>query len=118
MVAAELTYKICQKIALGERFSAYIVIPMWPEGLPSATSVQDILCYQGYTISFMYKKIHRAIVNKRKTSKDYKGIKVTDYLSFFTLANRETNDGGQDMVKEGILNQTRRHLIYVVSLSI
>lgn len=118
MVAAELTYKICQKIALGERFSAYIVIPMWPEGLPSATSVQDILCYQGYTISFMYKTIHRAIVNKRKTSKDYKVVKVTDYLSFFTLANRETNDGGQDMAKEGILNQTRRHLIYVVSLSI
>ena len=117
-VAAELTYKICQKIAKGERFSTYIVIPMWPEGLPDSTAVQDILGYQANTIEFMYRKIHRAIRRKRKTCKGFASVKPTDYLSFYCLANRETREGGQDMEKGSLLNYTRRHLIYVVSAGI
>lgn len=35
-VCAELTQKICAKIRAGERFTAYVVQPMFPEGDPYA----------------------------------------------------------------------------------
>jgi phospholipase D1/2 len=113
-VAAEVTYKICQKIAKGERFSAYICIPLWPEGLPSSTVVQDILGYQASTIEAMYTKIHRAIQRKKRTCKEFKHVLPTDYLSFYSLANRETREDGQDIQNGTPLNNSRRHLVYVV----
>ena len=34
-IQAEITEKICRKIARGERFVAYITTPMYPEGSPT-----------------------------------------------------------------------------------
>lgn len=42
----ELALKIASKIKANERFAVYIVIPMWPEGVPSSASVQEILFWQ------------------------------------------------------------------------
>ena len=42
----ELTLKICTKIRDGQRFAVYIVIPMWPEGIPDSGPVQEILFFQ------------------------------------------------------------------------
>ena len=42
----ELALKIASKIRANERFAVYIVIPMWPEGVPSSASVQEILFWQ------------------------------------------------------------------------
>lgn len=38
--------KIVSKIRASERFSVYIVIPMWPEGSPNSAPVQEILFWQ------------------------------------------------------------------------
>ncbi|PON82611.1 Phospholipase D family [Trema orientale] len=42
----EVALKIANKIRANERFSAYIVIPMWPEGGPNSAAVQEILFWQ------------------------------------------------------------------------
>lgn len=46
MVPMELALKIASKINANERFSVYIVIPMWPEGVPTSSAVQEILFWQ------------------------------------------------------------------------
>lgn len=46
LVPMELALKIANKIRAKERFSVYIVIPMWPEGVPSSAPVQEILFWQ------------------------------------------------------------------------
>ena len=55
----ELALKIVSKIKANERFSVYVVIPMWPEGIPTSSSVQEILHFQVKTLDiycqvFMY----------------------------------------------------------------
>lgn len=121
LIAAELTWKICSKIENGERFAAYIVVPMWPEGVPESHTVQDVLHLQSLTVAGMYKHIARSIarVKQSKASESASDIKPTDYLNFYCLANRETEDGSQSMEPprkntwEEIVCKTRRHLIYV-----
>lgn len=136
LIAAEIAFKICEKIEAGERFAAYIVVPMWPEGLPDSSSVQDILWYQSLTMKSMYKRIQESIDRVRKKLKAegdgsetaFADVMATDYLNFYCLANRETEEGGQDNVTStrvngsltsavapGPLNTTRRHLVYTHS---
>ena len=38
--------KIADKIRANERFAVYIVIPMWPEGVPTGAATQRILYWQ------------------------------------------------------------------------
>lgn len=49
----ELALKIVSKIKENKRFSVYIVIPMWPEGIPNSAAVQEILYWQVILI-FLY----------------------------------------------------------------
>ncbi|KAI4316324.1 hypothetical protein L6164_024314 [Bauhinia variegata] len=83
LIPKELSLKIVSKIEAGEIFSAYIVIPMWPEGIPESDSVQAILDWQRRTMEMMYSDIAAAIQKK--------GINAhpRDYLTFFCLGNRE-----------------------------
>lgn len=46
LIPMEIALKIASKIKQHERFSAYIVIPMWPEGVPTSTATQRILFWQ------------------------------------------------------------------------
>lgn len=46
LIPVELALKIASKIRAKERFAVYIVIPMWPEGVPSSGAVQEILFWQ------------------------------------------------------------------------
>ena len=46
MVPIEIALKIANKIKANERFSAYIVVPMWPEGNPTGAATQRILYWQ------------------------------------------------------------------------
>ncbi|XP_013701038.2 phospholipase D alpha 1-like [Brassica napus] len=43
LIPKELSLKIISKIEKGETFRVYVVVPMWPEGLPESGSVQAIL---------------------------------------------------------------------------
>lgn len=46
LIPIEIALKIANKIKANEQFSAYIVIPMWPEGNPNSAPIQRILYWQ------------------------------------------------------------------------
>uniref|UniRef100_A0ACD5U7W1 Uncharacterized protein n=1 Tax=Avena sativa TaxID=4498 RepID=A0ACD5U7W1_AVESA len=115
LIPKELSMKIVSKIEAGERFTVYVVVPMWPEGIPASGSVQAILDWQRRTMEMMYTDIAQAI--------QAKGIdaRPKDYLTFFCLGNREAKKSGEyeppepadpdsDYLKA---QQNRRFMIYV-----
>ncbi len=71
------------KILLGERFCAYIVIPMFPEGDPASAPIQEILFWQARTIEMMYRCVGDAIRQAGLASHP------TDWLVFMCPAKRE-----------------------------
>lgn len=115
LIPKELSLKIVSKIKSGERFSVYIVIPMWPEGIPESGSVQAILNWENMTMEMMYSDIAEALHEM--------GLEANpkDYLSFFCLGNRETKKSGEYMPPKkpehnadySRAQQTRRFMIYV-----
>ncbi|KAL5559799.1 hypothetical protein UlMin_036010 [Ulmus minor] len=117
LIPKELSLKIVSKIEAGERFAVYIVIPMWPEGIPESASVQAILDWQRRTMEMMYSDIVQALQRKGLDA-DPK-----DYLSFFCLGNRETPKAGEYEPPNrpepdsdySRAQQARRFMIYVHS---
>ncbi|KAG2624914.1 hypothetical protein PVAP13_3KG156100 [Panicum virgatum] len=115
LIPKELSMKVVSKIEAGERFAVYVVVPMWPEGIPESGSVQAILDWQRRTMEMMYADIAQAI--------QAKGIDANprDYLTFFCLGNREAKKPGEYTPTEEaepdtdyIRAQTnRRFMIYV-----
>ena len=67
----------------------YVVVPMWPEGVPESASVQAILDWQRRTMDMMYKDVVQALRAK--------GIveNPRNYLTFFCLGNREVKKQGE-----------------------
>jgi phospholipase D1/2 len=115
LIPKELSLKIVNKIEAGERFTVYIVVPMWPEGLPESGAVQAILDWQRRTMEMMYKDIILALRAK--------GIEEDprNYLTFFCLGNREVKRSGEyepaekpepdsDYIRA---QEARRFMIYV-----
>lgn len=115
LIPKELSLKIVSKIEAGERFTVYVVIPMWPEGIPESSSVQAILKWQKMTMEMMYKDILQAL--------QAKGLNVNpkDYLAFFCLGNREMKKHGEYEPPEkpehgsdySRAQNSRRFMIYV-----
>ena len=115
LIPKELSLKIVSKIEAGERFSVYIVVPMWPEGEPESGSVQAILDWQRRTMDMMYKDIVQALKAK--------GIEEDprNYLTFFCLGNREVKRDGEYEPEEKPepdsdymrAQEARRFMIYV-----
>ncbi|KAG4979016.1 hypothetical protein JHK86_038490 [Glycine max] len=115
IIPKELSLKIVSKIEAGERFSVYVVVPMWPEGVPESASVQAILDWQRRTMDMMYKDVVQALRAK--------GIveNPRNYLTFFCLGNREVKKQGEyepperpdpdtDYIRA---QEARRFMIYV-----
>ncbi|XP_047959484.1 phospholipase D alpha 4-like isoform X2 [Salvia hispanica] len=117
LIPIEIALKVASKIKARERFSAYIVIPMWPEGVPESETVQDILHWTRETMKMMYKFIAEAI---QESGED---AHPRDYLNFFCLANRETEVKGEFVPPYNPHPQThywsaqkhRRFMVYVHS---
>jgi phospholipase D1/2 len=115
LIPKELSLKIVSKIEAGERFTVYVVIPMWPEGIPESASVQAILDWQNRTMEMIYKDIIQALQTK--------GLEANpkDYLTFFCLGNRERKKSGEHEPSEKPEHDTdysraqeaRRFMIYV-----
>ncbi|KAK1360117.1 Phospholipase D [Heracleum sosnowskyi] len=89
LIPKELSLKIVSKIEAGERFTVYVVVPMWPEGLPDSASVQAILDWQRRTMEMMYKDIVQAL-QANGIDEDPR-----NYLTFFCLGNREVKRSGE-----------------------
>ncbi|KAK4365301.1 hypothetical protein RND71_016659 [Anisodus tanguticus] len=119
LIPMEIALKIANKIRANERFAAYIVLPMWPEGVPTSTATQRILFWQHNTMQMMYETIYKALVEV--------GLENTyepqDYLIFFCLGNREVPENGITTVVKSskpntpqeLTQKSRRFMIYVHS---
>ncbi|XP_042488526.1 phospholipase D alpha 1-like [Macadamia integrifolia] len=115
LIPKEISLKIVSKIEAGERFVAYVVVPMWPEGIPEDDSVQAILDWQRRTMEMMYSDITQALKAKRLKADP------REYLTFFCLGNREKKRSGEYEPSEKPENgtdysraqQARRFMIYV-----
>jgi phospholipase D1/2 len=115
LIPRELSLKIVSKIEAGERFAVYVVVPLWPEGVPESGSVQAILDWQRRTMEMMYKDVLMAIRAK--------GLQADprDYLTFFCLGNREAPCPGEYVPPEHPdpntdyerAQRARRFMIYV-----
>lgn len=85
LVPMEIALKVASKIAAGERFAVYIVIPMWPEGVPTSGPIQEILFWQRQTMQAMYEVIAAAI----RAAGMEGAAHPRDYLNFYCLGKRE-----------------------------
>ncbi|EEF34982.1 phospholipase D alpha 4 [Ricinus communis] len=89
LIPIEIALKIVSKIKAKERFAVYILMPMWPEGVPESEPVQDILHWTRETMAMMYKLIGEALQESGEPGHP------RDYLNFFCLANREEASKGE-----------------------
>ncbi|WCJ18381.1 phospholipase D delta [Euphorbia peplus] len=114
LVPMEIALKIRSKILENKQFLVYIVIPMWPEGIPSSASVQEILFWQGQTMGMMYNIIAEALKDAGLSHQYH----PQHYLNFYCLGKRETLPQ-QNSVSENTSPTPRqkngRFMIYVHS---
>ncbi|KAM0884353.1 hypothetical protein ACQ4PT_031030 [Festuca glaucescens] len=113
LIPMELALKIASKIRAGERFAVYVVIPMWPEGVPTAASVQEILYFQAQTMEMMYR-----VIAQELKAMNIENANLQDYLNFYCLGNREepSSNGSpesSDKSAAGLARKYRRFMIYV-----
>ncbi|XP_050384992.1 phospholipase D gamma 1-like [Argentina anserina] len=120
LIPMEIALKIAEKIRANQRFAAYIVIPMWPEGVPTGAATQRILFWQHKTMQMMYETIYKALVEMGLEG----AFCPQDYLNFFCLGNREAIDGNDTSVSgtphaantpQAFSQKNRRFMIYVHS---
>ncbi|EYU20517.1 hypothetical protein MIMGU_mgv1a018363mg [Erythranthe guttata] len=109
LIPMELALKIVSKIRTKERFSVYVVIPMWPEGEPDSDSVRAILYWQGQTIQMMYQ-----IISQELKSANFENAHPSDYLNFYCLGNREERHR-EESSSDSTSEKYDRFMIYVHS---
>ena len=115
-IPIELIQRIVKSIETGTEFKVYICIPMFPEGDPKSQASQEILYWQHCTMQAMYKRVAAAI------EKMDSGKHPQDYLNFFCLGKRETQeevpeylDTPEDDSPAEMVRKSLRHPIYVHS---
>ncbi|KAL8466998.1 hypothetical protein ACS0TY_035903 [Phlomoides rotata] len=106
LVPIEIALKIASKIRARERFTVYIVIPMWPEGRTDSMSVEEILYWQdrfmiyvhskGMIVDDEYVMIGSANINQRSLagSRDTE-IAIGSYQPHYILNKRKDHPCGQ-----------------------
>jgi len=121
-IPAEIVAKIISKIRQGERFTAYVVIPMWPEGDPTSAPMQAILYWQRRTMEMMYRDIGRALADPSVHVNPSMGSHPQDYLLFLCPGKRELGGPHMDELADPpanslaeIFRETKRQMIYVHS---
>ncbi|CAK9220914.1 unnamed protein product [Sphagnum troendelagicum] len=119
VIPMELALKVAAKIRDSQRFAVYVVIPMWPEGIPATAALQEILFFQMQTMKMMYGVIAAALRDVGLLGKRH----PRDYLNFYCLGNCEpespmevepTNPPDVNS-KLGLVQRHRRFMIYVHS---
>jgi phospholipase D1/2 len=114
-IPSEIAQKVVDKIHQNQRFTAYILIPMFPEGDPASAPIQEILFWQFKTMEMMYQRVGEAL--KQTGSSTH----PTDWLLFLCPGKREAGgqhldrleDADESMAK--IFRKSLRFPIYVHS---
>ncbi|KAH9602850.1 hypothetical protein KSS87_017874, partial [Heliosperma pusillum] len=120
LIPIEIALKVASKIRANERFAAYVIIPMWPEGDPKGLAMQRILFWQYKTMQMMYGIIYKAL-EETEMENNYE---PQDFLNFFCLGNREASDENctrntasstNENSPQALTKSNRRFMIYVHS---
>ena len=119
LIPMEITQKIVSKIRSGDHFTAYIVLPMFPEGNPllPKSAMQEQLMWQTRTVEMMYREIASALQQEGMANESV----PTDWLLFLCLGKREAVcDDVDDLDPPSSetackFRENRRHPIYVHS---
>ncbi|KAB2018217.1 hypothetical protein ES319_D08G214100v1 [Gossypium barbadense] len=117
LIPMEIALKIANKIRSNERFCAYILIPMWPEGVTTSNPIQRILFWQHKTMQMMYDIIYKALVETGLENR----YEPQDFLNFFCLGNREVEDSlvvrdaTASNTPQALAKKNRRFMIYIHS---
>jgi len=115
IIPSEIAQKVVDKIHQNQRFTAYILIPMFPEGDPASAPIQEILFWQFKTMEMMYQRVGEAL--KQVGSPDH----PTDWLIFLCPGKREAGGPHLDQLQEPdepmakIFRKSLRFPIYVHS---
>lgn len=117
LVPYEIAMRIARSIDEQQPIYAYIVVPLFPEGLPDSGALQEVLRWQWKTIDMMYTIVAQALQRN--------GVNhhPQNYLNFYCPGNREEADvstaankvGDPAHPLENALLKTRRFMIYVHS---
>ena len=114
-IPSEIAQKVVDKIYLNQRFTAYIVIPMFPEGDPASAPIQEILFWQHKTMEMMYRRVGEALKQTRSPTHP------TDWLLFLCPGKREKDGPHLDRLEDAtepmakIFRDSLRFPIYVHS---
>lgn len=115
-VPAEIAEKVAEKVMAGEEFTAYIVLPLHPEGDPGTAAIQEILAWQRRTMAMMYRRVGAALQLAGSQAHPQ------DLLLFLCPVAREAVSVLPDYLEEpqpgtkaAQLRTTRRFMIYVHS---
>lgn len=92
MVPYALCRRICRAIQESQPFSAYLLIPLFPEGIPHSMSIQEILHWQYQTIRMMYRRIGE----KLKAVGDTVSHPM-DYLQIYFVGKKEPDYPSQKL---------------------
>jgi len=120
-IPAEIAQKVVEKIRNGERFTAYIVIPMFPEGHPESMPIQEILYWQYRTMEMMYDMVGNALRESQHHPICQQANHPTDWLLFLCPGKREAGGPHLDALETAtepmaqIFRKTLRFPIYVHS---
>lgn len=99
-IPSEIAQRIVDKIHMNQRFTAYIMIPMFPEGDPASAPIQEILYWQTRTIEMMYRRVGDAIKETGSPTEP------TDWLLFlcpglFTFCKVDAGSARLESTKNG-----------------
>eukprot|EP00899_Mesostigma_viride_P010797 jgi/Mesvir1/19719/Mv24057-RA.1 len=118
LIPVEIVFKIADHIRRGQRYAAYILIPMFPDGSAPSQAVQAVVLWQKLTIEFMYRQVAAALRQAGRLGAEH----PCDYLNFYCVGNRETLEGSTadpaatlETKDEMVLSRSRRFPIYVHS---
>jgi phospholipase D1/2 len=102
LIPSEIAQKVIDKILANEPFTAYIVVPMFPEGDPTSNAVQEILFMQYKTMEMMYQRVGEAITQVGSATHP------TDWLLFLCLGKREPSGPHLDQLEKPLKSVTKR----------
>uniref|UniRef100_A0A803M1G1 phospholipase D n=1 Tax=Chenopodium quinoa TaxID=63459 RepID=A0A803M1G1_CHEQI len=97
LIPIEIALKIAEKIKADERFVAYIVLPMWPEGIfKEESTIYDICSFKSMIVDDEYVIMGSANINQRSMegTRDTE-IAMGAYQPHYTWASRNSRPHGQ-----------------------
>jgi len=112
--------RIANRVAKKRDFAVYVVLPLYPNADPSVLATANLIHNQYETISRVYKAVGKAI-----SDNNIFGRHPSDYINFYSLANRETDQhsaaayphpgGAEASPASFLLDKSRRFPIHVHS---